>query len=235
MHDWKLMPWNIMDGWCLWSTHADHNKYIKAYWRLYMYVLLYFMHWAFRDLESWTEIHEMSCTSSDGSRLAIYIIIMCVLESVCAQFQPVKFYLVISLYCLAVYLAIHSNTLVLDISKNHCNRCQWNDERFAFLTTLVDNNLSDVSKRCSSPNEAKAWGTLIYSYVEAIRCVSLLINLYWDAHYPFNLRCGRVGVACMGSTPKLPVRGDPAVRHVIATIAIEVWTLQCRPYADCFL
>ena len=42
----------------------------------------------------------------------------------------------------------------------------------------------------------------------------------------FNLQCG-----C--STSKLPVRGDPAVGYVVA--AIEVRTLWCRPYADCFL
>ena len=28
-------------------------------------------------------------------------------------------------------------------------------------------------------------------------------------YYLSNLRCGRVGVTRMGSTPKLPIRGDP--------------------------
>ena len=41
-------------------------------------------------------------------------------------------------------------------------------------------------------------------------------------HYPFDLRCGRVDTARAGCTPKLPVRGDPAVGYVIATVAIEV-------------
>ena len=30
-----------------------------------------------------------------------------------------------------------------------------NDERFSFLTTLVNNNLSDVSTRCSSPPQSE--------------------------------------------------------------------------------
>ena len=39
-----------------------------------------------------------------------------------------------------------------------------------------------------------------------------------------------VGVARVSSTHKLPVRGDPAVGYVVATVAI---TLRCSPYADC--
>ena len=38
----------------------------------------------------------------------------------------------------------------------------WNDDRFSFLTTLVDNNLCDVSSRCSRVNEAKGPQ---YSYI----------------------------------------------------------------------
>ena len=41
--------------------------------------------------------------------------------------------------------------------------------------------------------------------------------------------------AHVGSTPKLPVRGDPVDGYVVAAVAIEVWALWCRPYADCFL
>ena len=69
-------------------------------------------------------------------------------------------------------------------------------------------------------NKAKALGMSIYSYIEACWCASLL-------NYPtlgmlFNLRYSGVGVAYVGSTSKLPVRGNPAIEYVIATIAIEV-------------
>ena len=96
----------------------------------------------------------------------------------------------------------------------------WNDERFSFSTTLVDNNLSDISTRCSSPPQYE-WRMCGGPQYVATSC-----------HYQFNLRCSRVGVACMGSIPKLPVRDYPTIGYVVATIAIEVWALLCRLYAE---
>ena len=84
-------------------------------------------------------------------------------------------------------------------------------------------------------NEAKAWGTSIYSYVEPSPRASLLIELCWACMLFIQFTMWWVGTACAGSTLKPPVHGDPAVGYVIAAIAIEVRPLWCRPYADSFL
>ena len=44
-----------------------------------------------------------------------------------------------------------------------------------------------------------------------------------------------MGTAHVGSTSKLPVRGNLAVRYVVATDAIEVRAFWCCLYADIFL
>ena len=102
-------------------------------------------------------------------------------------------------------------------------------DNFSLITTY---RLDALVLRVS---EAKAWGTSIYSYVEASRHVSLLIDLCRACVLSVQSTMWSGGSGHVGSTPKLPVCGDPAVGYVVATVAIEVWALRCRPYADCFL
>ena len=50
------------------------------------------------------------------------------------------------------------------------------------LTTVLDNNLPTFQLDALvflKANEAKAWGTSIYSYIEATWCASLLIDQCW--------------------------------------------------------
>ena len=65
-------------------------------------------------------------------------------------------------------------------------------------------------------------GASIYSYVKACQHLRLLISHVVHVHWLPNLECGLVGISCAGFASDLLVHGDPAVRYVIATIAIEV-------------
>ena len=104
---------------------------------------------------------------------------------------------------------------------------------FSFLTTVLDNNLLTFRLDALvvlNVNEAKAWGTSIYSYVEASQCVSLLIDL---RALGMRAICSiynvgvQVGTACTGSTLKLPVHCDLAVGYVVATSGTEVRAIWC--------
>ena len=64
-------------------------------------------------------------------------------------------------------------------------------------------------------NEAKAWGTSIYSYVEASQHASLLIALCWACILPIQFATWLGGYSLHGF-------GDPAVRYAVATVTIEV-------------
>ena len=53
---------------------------------------------------------------------------------------------------------------------------------FSSLTTVLDSNLPTFQLDALvllKANEAKAWGTSIYSYVEASRSASLLVDRRW--------------------------------------------------------
>ena len=63
--------------------------------------------------------------------------------------------------------------------------------------------------------------------------VNYWLLLYGD--WLCDLRCNWVDTARMGSTSDLLVCSDPAVRYVVAAVAIEVRALWCHLYADRFL
>ena len=70
-------------------------------------------------------------------------------------------------------------------------------------------------------NEAKSWGTSIYSYIEAYQRALLLVANVGHAYTLSDLQCGWVGTVRVGSTSKFLVHGDPAVRYVIAIVGME--------------
>ena len=75
---------------------------------------------------------------------------------------------------------------------------------------------------------------LIHLRVKAlnIQLAGVRRRLFWA--YVLTVQ-SRMWSGRAGSTPKLPVRGDPAVGYVVTTVAIEVRAIRCRAYADSFL
>ena len=76
-----------------------------------------------------------------------------------------------------------------------------NDERYSSL--MVRNSFRLDVVILLRANEAKLWGTSIYSYVEACWCTLLLHAHVGHADWLSDVRCGHVDAACVGSTSDL--------------------------------